>query len=95
MQWWPVGIDKANRHSNLSSYYFGRHPANSIELSRGWDFFIDPGPVTGPILHTLCLRSVENRQIPKSSFRLIERLSATDFDASPMTKSEQRKARPF
>jgi transglutaminase-like putative cysteine protease len=48
-KWWPVDISEADKYSNLSSYYFGRHPANRIELSRGRDLVVDPGPVTGPI----------------------------------------------
>ena len=48
-KWWPVDISEADKYSNLSSYYFGRHPANRIELSRGRDLLVDPGPVTGPI----------------------------------------------
>jgi len=48
-QWWPVDISEADKYSNLSSYYFGRNPANRIELSRGRDLVVEPGPVTGPI----------------------------------------------
>ena len=48
-KWWPVDISEADKYSNLSSYYFGRHPANRIELSRGRDLIVEPGPVTGPI----------------------------------------------
>jgi len=48
-KWWPVDISEADKYSNLASYYFGRHPANRIELSRGRDLVVEPGPVTGPI----------------------------------------------
>lgn len=48
-KWWPVDISEANKYSGLSSYYFGRHPANRIELSRGRDLQIDPAPESGPI----------------------------------------------
>jgi transglutaminase-like putative cysteine protease len=48
-KWWPVDISEADKYSNLSSYYFGRHPANRIELSRGRDLVVEPGPVAGPI----------------------------------------------
>jgi transglutaminase-like putative cysteine protease len=48
-KWWPVDISEADKYSNLASYYFGRHPANRIELSRGRDIVVEPGPVTGPI----------------------------------------------
>ena len=48
-KWWPVDISEADKYSNLASYYFGRHPANRIELSRGRDLVVEPGPVSGPI----------------------------------------------
>ena len=48
-KWWPVDISEADKYSNLASYYFGRHPANRIEFSRGRDLVVEPGPVTGPI----------------------------------------------
>ncbi len=48
-QWWPVDISEANKYSRLATYYFGRHPANRIELSRGRDLVVEPGPKSGPI----------------------------------------------
>jgi transglutaminase-like putative cysteine protease len=48
-QWWPVDISEADKYSSLATYYFGHHPANRIELSRGRDLIVDPGPVSGPI----------------------------------------------
>jgi transglutaminase-like putative cysteine protease len=48
-QWWPVDISEADKYSALSSYYFGRHPANRIEFSRGRDIVLKPGPRSGPI----------------------------------------------
>ncbi len=48
-KWWPVDLSEADKYSALSSYYFGRHPANRIELSRGRDLIVDPGPKSGPI----------------------------------------------
>jgi len=47
--WWPVDISEADKCSSLSTYYFGHHPANRIELSRGRDLVLDPGPESGPI----------------------------------------------
>ncbi|NQU42824.1 transglutaminase domain-containing protein, partial [bacterium] len=43
-KWWPVDISEANKYSALSTYYFGHHPANRIELSRGRDLVVEPGP---------------------------------------------------
>jgi len=48
-QWWPVDISEGNKYSSLSTYYFGHHPANRIELSRGRNLIVEPGPVSGPI----------------------------------------------
>ena len=48
-RWWPVDISEGDKCSSLSTYYFGHHPANRIELSRGRDLVLEPGPVSGPI----------------------------------------------
>lgn len=48
-RWWPVDISEADKCSKLSTYYFGHHPANRIELSRGRDLRVDPSPKSGPI----------------------------------------------
>ncbi len=48
-KWWPVDISEADKYTALSTYYFGRHPANRVEFSRGRDLVVDPGPVSGPI----------------------------------------------
>ncbi len=47
--WWPVDISEGDKCSPLSTYYFGHHPANRVELSRGRDLILDPGPASGPI----------------------------------------------
>jgi transglutaminase-like putative cysteine protease len=48
-KWWPVDISEGNKYTALATYYFGRHPANRIELSRGRDLIVNPGPKSGPI----------------------------------------------
>ena len=48
-KWWPVDISEANKYTALATYYFGRHPANRIEFTRGRDLELNPGPSTGPI----------------------------------------------
>ncbi|MEW6008149.1 MAG: transglutaminase domain-containing protein [Candidatus Omnitrophota bacterium] len=48
-KWYPVDISEADKYSSLSTYYFGHHPANRIELSRGRDLLLKPGPESGPI----------------------------------------------
>jgi transglutaminase-like putative cysteine protease len=48
-KWWPVDISEGNKYSALATYYFGHHPANRIEFSRGRDLVLTPGPASGPI----------------------------------------------
>jgi len=48
-KWCPVDISEADKFSNLSSYYFGHHPANRVEFSRGRALVVDPLPVSGAI----------------------------------------------
>lgn len=48
-KWWPIDISEANKYSALSSYYFGRHPANRIEFSKGRDIILEPLPKSGPV----------------------------------------------
>ena len=48
-KWWPIDISEGDKCSSLSTYYFGHHPANRIEFSRGRDLVFEPGPVSGPI----------------------------------------------
>lgn len=48
-KWWPIDISEADKYSSLSTYYFGHHPANRFEFSRGRDLTVEPGPSSGPI----------------------------------------------
>ena len=48
-KWWPIDISEANKYTALATYYFGHHPANRVELSRGRDLKVYPGPTSGPI----------------------------------------------
>lgn len=48
-KWWPVDISEGNKYTALSTYYFGRHPANRIELSSGRDLVLNPGPEAGAV----------------------------------------------
>jgi len=48
-KWWPVDISEANKYTPLATYYFGHHPANRIEFSRGRDLLPDPAPASGSI----------------------------------------------
>jgi len=48
-KWWPVDISEGNKYTSLATYYFGHHPANRFELSRGRDLVIEPGPSSGLI----------------------------------------------
>lgn len=48
-KWRPVDISEADKYTSLSTYYFGHHPANRFEFSRGRDLVLEPGPESGPI----------------------------------------------
>ncbi len=48
-KWWPVDISEGDKYTALATYYFGHHPANRFELSRGRNLVVDPGPASGPI----------------------------------------------
>ena len=48
-KWWPIDISEADKCSSLATYYFGRHPANRVEFTRGRDLVVKPGPASGPI----------------------------------------------
>jgi len=48
-KWWPIDISEANKYTALATYYFGHHPANRIEFSRGRDLKVEPSPASGPI----------------------------------------------
>ena len=48
-KWWPVDISEADKYSALATYYFGHHPANRIEFSRGRDIAPEPLPKSGRI----------------------------------------------
>jgi len=46
-KWVPVDISEADKYPELRSYYFGHHPANRLELSRGRDILPEPAPKAG------------------------------------------------
>jgi len=48
-KWWPVDISEGDKYSSLATYYFGHHPANRLEFSRGRNLVVEPGPETGAI----------------------------------------------
>lgn len=48
-KWWPIDVSEADKYSGLAAYYFGHHPANRFEFSRGRDLVFEPGPDSGPI----------------------------------------------
>ena len=47
-KWVPVDISEADKHPELTDYYFGHHPANRLEVSRGRDISPKPAPRSGP-----------------------------------------------
>lgn len=48
-KWWPIDVSESDKYSALATYYFGHHPANRVEFSRGRDLVVNPGPASGPI----------------------------------------------
>ena len=74
-KWWPVDISEANKYTALATYYFGRHPANRIEFSRGRDLQIEPGPQSGPInfLAYPVMEINKTPAFPKTSFSFIRK----------------------
>jgi hypothetical protein len=44
-----VDVIEGDKNERLADYYFGHHPANRIELSKGRDLVVNPAPATGPI----------------------------------------------
>jgi len=48
-KWIPVDVSEADKNSRLANYYFGHHPANRFEFSKGRDLVVDPEPASGPI----------------------------------------------
>jgi len=48
-RWVPVDISEAWKNPDLAEYYFGHHPANRFELTKGRDLIVDPAPASGPI----------------------------------------------
>src|SRR6266581_2850507 len=48
-RWVPVDISEAWKNPDLAGYYFGHHPANRFELTKGRDLIVDPAPASGPI----------------------------------------------
>lgn len=64
-KWWPVDISEANKYSALATYYFGHHPANRIEFSKGRDILFTPQPVSGPFaFFAYPYLEIENAQVP-------------------------------
>ncbi len=68
--WWPVDISEGDKYSALATYYFGHHPANRVELSRGRDLVVEPGPAAGPInMLAYPVLEVDGKPVPvKPSF---------------------------
>lgn len=87
-KWWPVDLSEADKYSSLSTYYFGHHPANRIELSRGRDLVVEPGPASGPInFLAYPVLEVEGKPVtvkPNFSFR---RTTRTTEDRRPTNSS--------
>ncbi len=73
--WWPVDISEGDKYTSLATYYFGHHPANRVEFSRGRDLVVAPGPMSGPINYLAYpVLEVDGKPVavrPQFSFRRI------------------------
>jgi hypothetical protein len=69
-KWVPVDISEADKHPELAAYYFGHHPANRLELSRGRDIAVTPAPKSGPFNYFFGPHlEVKGKQVPvKATF---------------------------
>jgi transglutaminase-like putative cysteine protease len=75
-RWWPVDISEADKNSSLATYYFGHQPANRLELSRGRDLVVEPGPASGPInFLAFPVLEVEGKPVKAPTEFLFQRLS--------------------
>lgn len=65
-KWWPVDISEANKYTALATYYFGHHPANRVEFSKGRDIYFYPGPESGgmPFFAYPVLEKKSGQEIP-------------------------------
>ncbi|PIB39185.1 transglutaminase-like domain-containing protein [Maribacter sp. 4G9] len=74
-KWWPVDISEANKYTALATYYFGRHPANRIEFTKGRDLCFEPGPHAGPInfLAYPVMEIGESPAYPKTFFSFVRK----------------------
>ncbi len=85
-RWWPVDISEADKNTSLATYYFGHQPANRIELSRGRDLVVDPGPVSGPInFLAFPVLEVEGRPIAALTEFRFQRLRQTSVGSGART----------
>lgn len=48
-KWWPIDLSEANKYADLATYYFGHHPANRVELSKGRDIELSPAAEGGAV----------------------------------------------
>jgi len=80
-KWWPVDLSEGDKYTALATYYFGHHPANRFEFSRGRDLVVEPGPASGPI-NFLAYPVLEIGKKPvqvKVEFSFHRAVAASDF----------------
>ena len=60
-----MDLSEASRNPERAGYYFGHHPANRFELSRGRDLQVDPAPASGPINYLVYpLLEIDGKPVP-------------------------------
>jgi transglutaminase-like putative cysteine protease len=73
-KWWPVDISEANKYSDLATYYFGHHPANRIEFSKGRNLSLDPRPASGTVpffVYPILEIDGEEATTPRTTFTFV------------------------
>ena len=63
-KWVPVDISEADKHPELADYYFGHHPANRLEPSRGRDITVKLAPKAGPFNYFFARTEVNGKEVP-------------------------------
>ncbi|GAB4322588.1 MAG: hypothetical protein Kow0074_14290 [Candidatus Zixiibacteriota bacterium] len=89
-RWWPVDISEADKNSSLASYYFGHQPANRLELSRGRDLIVEPGPSSGPInFLAYAVLEVDGQPVPARTEFSFRRLIEHDASHDAGTRDQE------
>lgn len=95
-KWVPVDLSEANKNSSLADYYFGHHPANRFEFSKGRDLVVEPGPASGPInFLAYPVLEIDGKPIKVQTEFLFRRPEKSKRAAQPKTKTLAKGSSPM